>query len=143
MLFVSKTVEGKRHDKRLADQTDYALPAGSRLAQDTGFQGFSLEQVTILQSKKKPKNQELSEFDKFKNSWLSSLRTRIEHAIGGIKRCRIVKDKIRNWKKGFKNAVFETCCGLHNFRLNFRPWSYGPPSASPLYRLLINIIDII
>ncbi len=90
------------------------------------FQGFSLEQVTILQPKKKPRNQELSEFDKHKNSWLSSLRTRIEHAIGGVKRYRIVKDKIRNWKPGFRDAVFETCCGLHNFRLNFRPWSYGP-----------------
>ena len=38
----------------------------------------------------------------------------------------IVKDKIRNWKPGFKDAVFETCCGLHNFRLNFRPWHYQP-----------------
>ena len=126
MLFVSDTVEGKRHDKRLADETAYTLPEGSRLAQDTGFQGFSLEQVTILQPKKKPRNQELSEFDKHKNSWLSSLRTRIEHAIGGVKRYRIVKDKIRNWKPGFRDAVFETCCGLHNFRLNFRPWSYPP-----------------
>ena len=53
-------------------------------------------------------------------------RVRMEHAIGGVKRYRIVKDKIRNWKAGFKDAVFETCCGLHNFRLNFRPWTYGP-----------------
>ena len=126
VIFVSDTVEGKRHDKRLADETDYTLPTGSRLAQDTGFQGFTLEQVTILQPKKKPKHQELSEFDQLKNGWLSSLRTRIEHAIGGVKRCRIVKDKLRNWKKGFKDDVFKTCCGLHNFRLKFRPWSYGP-----------------
>lgn len=38
----------------------------------------------------------------------------------------IVKDIIRNWKAGFKDAVFETGCGLHNFRLNFRPWTSPP-----------------
>ena len=57
---------------------------------------------------------------------LSSLRIRVEHAIGGVKRYRIVKDKIRNWKREFKDSVFETCCGLHNFRLKFRPWRYPP-----------------
>ena len=43
---------------------------------------------------------------------------RVEHVISGVKRYRIVKDKLRNWKKGFSDLVMETCCGLHNFRLN-------------------------
>ena len=30
-------------------------------------------------------------------------------------------------KKGFADLVMETCCGLHNFRLNFRPWAYPIP----------------
>ncbi len=126
VLFLTETVEGKRHDKKLADETAYALPAGSRLLQDTGFQGFTLENVTILQPKKKPRNLLLSDLDKEVNQWLSSLRIRIEHAIGRVKRYRIVKDKIRTWKAGFKDAVLETCCGLHNFRLHFRPWHYQP-----------------
>lgn len=126
VLFVSETVEGKRHDKKLADESAYALPPGSRLSQDTGFQGFTLANVAILQPKKKPRSHALSDLDKATNQWLSALRMRIEHAIGGIKRYRIVKDKIRNWKAGFKDMVFETCCGLHNFRLNFRPWHYDP-----------------
>ncbi len=126
ILFLTKTVAGKQHDKKLADETDYALPSGSRLAQDTGFQGFKLEDVAILQPKKKPRGQELTDMEKHINQWLSSIRIRVEHAIGGVKRYRIVKDKIRNWKPGFKDAVFETCCGLHNFRLNFRPWHYDP-----------------
>ena len=124
--FLSKTVESKKHDKKLADETKYSLPDGSKLVQDTGFQGFSLDNVAILQPKKKPKGKSLSDLDKSVNQWLSSLRVRIEHAIGGVKRYRIVKDKIRCSKPGFKDAVFETCCGLHNFRLNFRPWSYQP-----------------
>jgi hypothetical protein len=124
--FLTATVAGKKHDKKLADETAYTLPAGSRLAQDTGFQGFTLAGVTILQPKKKPRGQALLDMDKHRNQWLASLRIRIEHAIGGVKRYRIVKEKIRNWKKGFRDTVLETCCGLHNFRLNFRPWHYAP-----------------
>ena len=124
--FLSDTVEGKKSDKKLADETKYTLPQGSKLCQDTGFQGFTLANVVILQPKKKPRGQSLTDLEKSVNQWHSSLRVRIEHAIGGVKRYRIVKDKIRNWKSGFRDAVFETCCGLHNFRLNFRPWHYKP-----------------
>ena len=126
VLFLTSTAEGKQHDKKLADESDYTLPSGSRLAQDTGFQGFKPENVAILQPKKKPRGKELSDLDKHINQWLSSIRIRVEHTIGGVKRYRIVKDKIRNWKKGFRDSVLETCCGLHNFRLNFRPWRYDP-----------------
>lgn len=126
ILFLTMTVEGKRHDKKLADQAGYTLPAGSRLLQDTGFQGFTLADVAILQPKKKPKGQPLSDLDKSVNQWLASLRIRIEHAIGGVQRSRIVKDKIRNWKRGFRDSVMLLCCGLHNLRLKFRPWHYDP-----------------
>lgn len=82
--------------------------------------------MTIIQPKKKPRGEALSDLDKHINHWISSIRIRVEHAIGGVKRYRIVKDKVRCWKPGFIDAVFETGCGLHNFRLNFRPWTYSP-----------------
>ncbi len=125
---MTDTVFGKKHDKRLADEAGYTVPEGSLLYQDTGFQGFSIEGVTIIQPKKKPKGGELTSEEKENNRLISSIRIRIEHAIGGVKRFRIVKDKIRNWKAGFRDAVMETCCGLHNLRLNFRPWHYQTPS---------------
>lgn len=125
MIFLTPTCEGKKHDKRVADEAGYRLPAGSRLYQDTGFQGFSLDGVAILQPKKKPKGGHLTESEKASNRVISSIRMRIEHAIGGVKRFRMVKDKLRNWKKGFRDLVLETCCGLHNFRLDFRPWHYA------------------
>ena len=99
---------------------------GSTLYQDTGFQGFDLQGVNIIQPEKKPKGRELSNIEKENN--LASIRIRVEHAISGIKRYRIVKDKLRNWKKGFCDLVMETCCGLHNLRLNFRPWYYETPA---------------
>jgi len=126
VLFLTETVEGKRHDKKLADESDYEMPPGSQLAQDSGFQGFKAKNVTILQPKKKPRNGELTDMEKNVNAWHSSIRIRVEHAIGGIKRYRIAKDTIRNWKTGFRDAVFVICCGLHNFRLRFRPWHYQP-----------------
>lgn len=122
--FLSHTCEGKKHDKRAADEAGYTIPDGSTLYQDTGFQGFTLAGVKILQPKKKPRGRELTAEEKDSNRLISRVRIRIEHAIGGVKRYRIVKDKIRNWKEGFRDKVMETCCGLHNFRLDFRPWHY-------------------
>jgi hypothetical protein len=124
IVLLTPTCEGKKHDKKIADEAELSLPQGSVLYQDTGFQGFALEGVTILQPKKKPRGSELTAVDKEHNRKISSVRIRVEHAIGGVKRYRIVKDQIRNWKRGFRDLVMETCCGLHNFRLNFRPWAY-------------------
>lgn len=124
VLFLSPTWEGKKHDKKVADEAGYQLPEGSTLGQDTGFQGFALPGVMTLQPTKKPRGKELTTEQKEDNRRISQMRIRIEHAIGGVKRYRIVQDKIRNWKPGFRDKVMETCCGLHNFRLNFRPWQY-------------------
>ena len=124
VVYLSPTVEGKKHDKRLADESNYSLPKGSILVQDTGFQGFKVEDTVILQPKKKPRNAELSQAEKDRNTLISRLRIRIEHVIGSVKRYRIVKDKIRNWKEGFRDSVMEICCALHNFRLQYRPWAY-------------------
>jgi hypothetical protein len=125
--FLSKSWPGSRHDKRIADEEGYSVPEGSSLYQDTGFQGFSLKGVHIIQPKKKPRGKPLTAEEKAENRRISSIRVRIEHVIGGVKRYRIIKDTIRNWKKGFRDTVMETCCGLHNFRVNFRPWTYPLP----------------
>jgi hypothetical protein len=124
ILFLSPTCEGKKHDKKVTDEADYHLPKGSLVYQDTGFQGFTLEEVTLCQPKKKPRGKDLTPEEKANNRLISKVRIRVEHAIGGVKRYRLVKDKIRNWQDGFRDKVMETCCGLHNFRLNFRPWQY-------------------
>ena len=127
VVLLTPSYQGRIHDKRIADATDYRLPSGSVLYQDSGFQGFRLPGINIIQPKKKPKGRELTVEEKENNRAISSIRIRVEHAIGGIKRYRIVKDKLRNSKIGFSDSVMETCCGLHNFRLNFRPWCYLTP----------------
>jgi len=124
VVLLTPSYEGRIHDKRIADMTVYFLPKGSCLYQDSGFQGFSVLGVKMIQPMKKPKGRDLTDPEKAKNREISSIRIRIEHAISGIKRYRIVKDKLRNYKQGFADCVMETCCGLHNFRLDFRPWVY-------------------
>ena len=81
--------------------------------------------MIIIQPKKKPRGGELTEEEKEVNSSISSIRIRVEHVVSGVKRYRIIKEKMRNWRKGFRDKVMETCCGLHNFRLHFRPWNYA------------------
>jgi DDE superfamily endonuclease len=125
ICFLSATYEGKANDKSLADLEGYRLPPGSCLYQDLGFQGFILADVTIIQPKKKPRGGELTPPEQATNRRISSIRIRIEHAIGGVKRFRIVKDKIRLLKDRIRDTVMETCCGLHNFRLQYRPWHYA------------------
>jgi len=60
IIFLSATVGGHVHDKRIADATPYPLSASSRLLQDLGFVAFTLPQVEILMPTKKPRGQELS-----------------------------------------------------------------------------------
>jgi hypothetical protein len=125
ICFLSATYAGKANDKSLAELEGYRLPPGSALYQDLGFQGFVLTDVTMIPPKKKPRGGELTPPEKATNRRISSIRIRIEHAIGGVKRSRIVKDKIRLLKDGIRDTVMETCCGLHNYRLQYRPWHYA------------------
>jgi DDE superfamily endonuclease len=117
--------EGKASDQSMAELAGYTLPPGSCLYQDKGFQGFFLHGITIVPPKKTPRGGELTPPEKATNHRRSSIRIRIEHAIGGVKRDRLVKDKIRLLKGGIRDTVMETCCGLHNFRLQYRPWHYA------------------
>ena len=53
---------------------------------------------------------------------LHQRRLRIEHVNSSVKRCRIVKDRLRLWKTGIRDQVMELCCALHNFRVRLTPW---------------------
>ena len=120
VVYLSGTYAGKRHDKKIADEEGYRFPSGSKLLQDTGFQGYQPEGVTVIQPKKKPRGGELTSDEKLVNRAISSLRVEVEHQIGGVKRCQILVQKFRNRVTGFVDEVIETACGLHNFRLAHR-----------------------
>ena len=126
ILFLSETYSGNVHDKKIADASNIELPSGSALLQDTGFQGYSLKGVEIIQPFKKRKNCCLSLFDNILNQVISSSRVYIEHVIGSVKRCQVVSGVCRLKGSSMSDLVMEVCCGLHNLRVSVYPWKRMP-----------------
>ena len=75
-----------------------------------------------LRPTKKPRGEELTLAQQGANQALHQRRLRIEHGNRSVKRCRIVKDRIRLWKEGVRDLVMELCCALHNFCMRLTPW---------------------
>ena len=48
---------------------------------------------------------------------INGIKIKVEHAIGGVKRYRIVKERFRCRKFGFEDMVILIAYGLHNFRI--------------------------
>jgi len=63
---------------------------------------------------------ELTAAERRANRKLGRVRVRVEHALAGVKRCRIVKEALRNTAEGTSDAVMEVACGLHNVRVKKR-----------------------
>ena len=117
---MSPTYEGKRHDKKIADEEHPTFPPNISLYKDTGFQGYDPDGITTFQPQKKPPGKALTPEQKEPNRLISSIRVVIEHIINGVKRCRIVKDVFRNTKDMYEDLVMEIACGLHNLRVECR-----------------------
>jgi hypothetical protein len=115
--FLSPPEEGKNHDysmfKRLFPPKIF--PKGITLWLDLGFTGVNKDypDASVMMPKKKPRGKDLSDEEKAKNKVISSIRVRVEHAIGGIKRMRITTDKFRNKKESF----YDKAMLIHDFRL--------------------------
>jgi hypothetical protein len=118
ILWLSKTYYGSVHDKKICDLQPLAFPWGIFVWQDTGFIGHNPHGVTVLMPTKKPKGKEHTDEQKIQNHEISSIRITVEHAIGGAKRWRIVKDTYRCRKFGFDHKVMLIACGLHNFYIS-------------------------
>jgi hypothetical protein len=120
ILWLSNTFDGHFHDKKIADEEPLKLPAGITLWQDTGFLGHNPKGVAVKMPTKKPKGRELTDEQKRENKEISSFRILVEHAIGGVKKCRIVKERFRCTKFGFDDDVMLIACGLHNYRISLK-----------------------
>ena len=83
---------------------------------------FTLPHVAILMPSKTPRGQERTREQELANQALHYRRLRIEHVNSSVKRCRIVKDRLRLWKEGVRDLVMALCCALHNFRVRLTPW---------------------
>ncbi len=120
ILYLSQTYEGSVHDKRIADEEDLEFGKTLELLQDLGFQGYKPKGVVVVQPMKKPKGGQMTPEQKQANREKSRQRVVVEHAIGGVKIWRMVKEQIRSWCHWLRDRVMYLACGLHNFRLKCR-----------------------
>ena len=94
--------------------------ADFRVRVDLGFlgieQGYTCKELLIPH--KKPKQQELTPEQKAENKLLASERVSVEHSIAGLKRYRILADRLRMHDLDLYNVTLGVCAGLWNFRLS-------------------------
>lgn len=90
-----------------------------RVRVDLGFLGIERDYVCkeLLLPNKKKKKQELSSEQKNENKLLASERIYVEQAIGGMKRYRILSDRLRVHDVELYNVILGVCAGLWNFYL--------------------------
>ena len=120
ILFLSSTYPGSVHDKRLADEAGHCYPDETVLVEDLGYQGYDLDNISVLIPHKKPKNGELTKQQRQENTDLSRIRVPVEHVMAGIERLNIVKEKIRLRIQDARDQVMLIACGLHNMRMAAR-----------------------
>ena len=125
IVYLSQTYEGRVHDKKVADEEACQFPENSCLRLDLGYLGYQPEGVITLLPIKKPYKGELTKQDKKFNQWVSRYRVVVEHAISGVKRCRVVKERCRHFAADFRDRVMLTCTALHNFRVSSSQRGYS------------------
>ena len=102
------------HDKTIFDELNIRAN-NTPLLLDLGFLGVDED---IIRPFKKPKNKELSITKKQLNKAILSLRVIIESAFSGIKRLKMLKDKIRIKCYPKRTMIVEIAAALHNLRLS-------------------------
>ena len=106
---------GSIHDKVIWDQIEIKLKDHNLLA-DLGFVGIEKDCPNAILPFKKPRNEELTELQKQINKAIGSARIRVEHAFSGVKRLKIIRNKIRLKTYQVRDQVFKIAVGLHNLR---------------------------
>ena len=123
ILYLSQCWVGKTHDFKLLKlefppEQDWFRNFKVRV--DLGYLGMAREYWCKALSipHKKPKKQELTPLQKLENREFAGERVNVEHAIGGMKRYRILSDRLRMHDFGLYDVVLEVCAGLWNFQLS-------------------------
>jgi hypothetical protein len=120
ILWLGATHVGKVHDKPMVENLNFHTPI--RLLADLGFLGWNPKNVQLVLPHKKPRNtktqkRELTQEQKDFNKELSKKRVKVENVLAHVKILRIVKDKNRNYRFGFRENLMFSACSLYNFRL--------------------------
>jgi len=122
IFFLSEAYHGRVHDYAILKHEFAPGKAdwfgGFELLVDLGFLGIEKDyEAKVRIPVKKPRKKELAEEQKGYNKSVSKIRVKIEHSIGGLKRYRILSDRLRMRNMARYNQVSGICAGLWNFIL--------------------------
>ena len=111
---------GSLHDFALLKKLlppDKAWFEGLTVRVDSGFQGFQKTYSCdkLFLPTKKPRGGNLTKNHRFRNTQQARKRVVIEHSIGGLKRYRILSDRLRMHNLDQFDVALEVCAGLWNF----------------------------
>ena len=87
---------------------------------DLGFIGFKKDYNAKKSfiPHRSSKNLPLTTLQKEENKAIAKDRIRVEHAIGGMKRFRILSDRLRVHSIELYEDLLEVCTGLCNFQIH-------------------------
>lgn len=119
ILVVTKSKQGRRHDKRLSDKATLFenLPSNVEVFADTAFTGAQKVHPNTYIPQKRPRGRELTLNEKEMNHIISSFHVVVEHAIGGIKRYGCLSNKLRSRKPSIDDKFLLLSSGLWNYHL--------------------------
>ena len=121
ILYLSPTKAGKIHDFKQFKKTAIidGIPEDVDILGDKGFIGINdLSSHKTFVPKKKPKNGFLTPEEKEDNSLISSIRIKVEHAIGGVKRLGVATNIFRG-RFGSDDRFTFLSAALWNFHLQY------------------------
>jgi hypothetical protein len=120
ILAVSKTYEGKRHDKKIFEEDNLFLkiPPGTKALADTAYQGIKHPFLRVITPKKKSPGGKLSPGDRTNNRTLSRIRVRVEHPISYLKHFNILSQRFRSRLK-YAHQPMVTISAIYNFSRNY------------------------
>jgi hypothetical protein len=117
IVSVSPSAPGTVHDIMIRRRGP-PVPEDARAYADSGYQGYQTDHPAIDIPYKRTGKAKLSKDEKDYNRALSRFRVRVEHAIGRMKRFRILADRFR-YPRNRHNTKFAIIAGVTNIMAGF------------------------
>ena len=120
--YLSSSYQGRNHDYRLLKEEfppDENCFANINVKVDHGYLGIAKDYIckSISIPYKNTKNNPLTDEQKLSNKTMASERIIVEYSIGGMKRYRILSDRLRLHDFDLYNVILGVWVGLWNYFL--------------------------
>ncbi|MCC5919234.1 MAG: hypothetical protein JJU23_00985 [Cyclobacteriaceae bacterium] len=112
VFFISDSYQGFTHNKTIGDEIPF----------DFGELNVLVEKdpPNVIMLDKKPRKHKKTPLQMKINKAIGSVRVWIEHAFSGVKRLKIVRNKIRLKSYTIRDQMIKIPEGLHNLRVNYK-----------------------